>query len=109
MFSNKNLVGTFQEITRQAIEQVCGNTDTTDSPTSGTDGSSDGTNDTDTTDSPECTFATFSLLSNTDCVDAVSDPDNIDGATACSTICRSLFQAVVNACGNSVSPQLSVV
>ena len=81
---------------RQAIDQVCGNTGDTDSPTSGTDGSN-------TTDSPECTLATLSLVSNTDCITAVSDPDNIDGATACSSICRPLFQAVVNACGDSVS------
>jgi len=45
-----------------------------------------------------CLIATATLVSNTDCITAVSDPNNIDASMACSSTCRPLFQAVVDAC-----------
>jgi len=49
-----------------------------------------------------CLIATATLVSNTDCITAVSDPNNIDASTACSSTCKPLFQAVVDACGETV-------
>ena len=80
----------FQDSLGTGITQFCGDSDDDDM------GSGSGFNST------VCTSATVILISNTDCITAVSDPNNIDASTACSSTCRPLFQDVVDACGDTV-------
>ena len=50
----------------------------------------------------DCKIREAALTSSTICIAAVSGPNKFDVSTACSPSCLPLFQAVVNACGDSV-------
>ena len=50
----------------------------------------------------DCPIREAALTSSIKCIAAVSDPKKFDVSTACSPSCLPLFQAVVNACGDSV-------